>query len=191
MLWTVGGMLGTVLLVALTVAWHIQPLSPWWFAGKGTGAIRFDVPDTGSDSAVPSAPATPESWPVIASGKVTDLERYALARAAGFSALDAVTAAAISMAEDGSGDPAALSPANRDGSRDLGLWQINSGWWPQFGGQAALEVPSNNAHAAFVIFGRQGWCAWSVYESKCGPGHNGSYFGNLGRARAAAAAYGQ
>lgn len=180
MWWLGGTLLGLLLIVAINVGIHIQPWSPWWFARGDVGSIALGD----------GMPAQ-QGAPAVHAGAVTDLDRYSLARAAGFNALDAITATAISIAEDGSGDPAALSAANRDGSRDLGLWQINSGWWPQFGGHDALIVPAANARAAVVIFGRQGWCAWSVYEAKCGPGHTGAYFGNLGRARTAASAYGQ
>lgn len=123
--------------------------------------------------------------PVLGAGFVSDFERFALARAAGWNLQDAVTATAISMAEDGSGDPAALSALNRNNSRDLGLWQVNSAWWPQFGGQNALVNPLNNARAAFAIYQRQGWCAWSTYDERCGPGHIGSYRAYLARARIA------
>lgn len=137
---------------------------------------------------IPLPTAVPVPVPVIptlAAGFITDVERFALARVVGWSISDAYTAVAISIAEDGSGDPARLSPANRDGSHDLGLWQINSGWWPQFGGQTALENPMNNALAAFAIYQRQGWCAWSTYESSCGPGHVGSYAAFVCRAQVA------
>jgi hypothetical protein len=182
--WVGSVLLVSLLVIAITVGVHVQPWSPWWFARGDVGAIVLnnDVPVVQNAQNVQTD---------VRGGRVTDLDRYSLARAAGFSGPDAITATAISIAEDGSGDPAALSPPNRDGSRDLGLWQINSGWWSQFGGHDALIVPINNARAAFVIFGRQGWCAWSVYEARCGPGHTGAYFGNLGRARAAAAIYGQ
>src|SRR5437899_2888765 len=91
---------------------------------------------------------------------VSDAQRYQLARAAGFDPQQAVTATAISIAEDRSGDPAALSP-----TRDLGLWQINSVHWPRFGGQVALSDPLTNARAAFAIFRERGWNAWNTFTS--------------------------
>ncbi len=153
-----------------------QPWAPWWF-GQHTetlnGLPTQRIPDN-------------VTIPVTAHGFVDDRQRYILARAAGWTPDEAVTATAISIAEDGSGDPAALSGANWDGSRDLGLWQINSGWWPQFGGSDALVDPLTNARAGHVIYQRQGWCAWSVYEARCGPGHTGAYSAFLARARNAA-----
>jgi hypothetical protein len=117
---------------------------------------------------------------------VTDVERFLLARAAGFSSLEAITATAISIAEDGSGNPTALSPRNSNGTFDFCLWQVNSSWWPRFGGQSALANPQTCAAAADVIFQIQGWCAWSTFEASCGRGHTGAYAAFMGRARIAA-----
>lgn len=156
---------------------HEQAWAPFWFGQQG-----LRLPSGGGIS----VPIGPLPAPVGPLPLVSDAERFALAIAAGFSHDEAITATAISIAENGGGDPAALSAPNRDGSRDLGLWQINSGWWPQFGGQQALIDPLNNARAAHVIYTRQGWCAWSTYDARCGPGHTGSYANYLPRAIQAA-----
>jgi hypothetical protein len=178
--WIVGSVSTLGLVIATSVGWMIQPWAPWWFAGGDVATLPLGNPPPVSGNASP---------PVVHAGGVTDMQRYGLARGAGFNAQDAITAAAISIAEDGSGDPAIMSPRNRDGSFDLGLWQINSGWWQQFGGQAALTNPVVNALAAFTIYGRQGFCAWSTYEARCGPGHTSSYAAFMARARAAANAW--
>jgi len=180
MRWIVGGlvvMFGPVLFMAFLVGLFVQPWAPWWFGQQAQplGVVPIDG----------VLPVDPDTMAPI-TGMVSDAQRYQLARMAGWSAQDAVLATAISIAEDGSGNPAALSPPNRDGSRDLGLWQINSGWWALFGGQHALVDPWNNARAAFYIYGRQGWCAWSVYLASCGPGHTGTFSAFLQRAQAAA-----
>lgn len=181
MKWAIGITLavffGPMIFLSGLVGLFVQPWSGFWFGEQPVGSIVIGTPSDNSAIVL---------QPVVSAGHVTDAQRYQLARAAGFVGADAVTATALSIAEDGSGDPAALSAANRDGSRDLGLWQINSGWWPQFGGQQALTDPANNAHAAYVIYGRQGWCAWSTYEASCGPGHNSAYRAFLDRARKAA-----
>jgi Lysozyme like domain len=169
---------------AATTAIMAQPFGQWWLASgaaKSTAAVA-GVADV-------SIPRSIELVGVPQTGGVTDTERYQLAREVGWSPSDAIVATAISIAEDGSGDPAIMSPANRDGSRDLGLWQINSGWWAQFGGHDALIVPINNARAGRWIFGVQGWCAWSTYGDlqTCGVhGHTNAYLTFLGRARTAA-----
>lgn len=175
------GALGGVMFMSGMVGYLAQPWASFWVAGHNTPdvVIAGDVP-----AAAGSDPLN--LLPVPLQGIVSDAQRYRLARAAGWSPPDAITAVALSIAEDGSGNPAALSGLNYNGSRDLGLWQINSGWWPRFGGQAALIDPFNNAVAGHTIYALQGWCAWSTYEASCGSGHNSSYRLYLGRAQEAA-----
>lgn len=186
--------LAVVMLVS-TSTWALavmaQPGGIYWLAAHAPPEIQAKHPlvpiRTTGGAAVVTAPDS--SVPIVdvgtIGGNVTDAQRYGLAREAGWSALDAITAVAISIAENGSGNPSLMSAANFDGSRDLGLWQVNSGWWPRFGGQAALVVPINNARAGLVIYGLQGWCAWSTYEASCGKGHNSAYRAFLDRARRA------
>jgi hypothetical protein len=166
-----------LLLLAPIIGILIDPWTPWRLSGQ-VGQVTAAPPEE-------AAPFDPGVMPVIHGG-VTDAFRYQLARAAGFTPAEAIIATAISIAEDGSGDPAALSGLNTNLTRDLGLWQINSAHWPEFGGQQALIDPATNAHAAYVLYHRQTWCAWSTYESSCGPGHTGSYHAYLSRAQAAA-----
>jgi hypothetical protein len=167
---------GLVLLVLSVIA-----AMPWLGVGVAGG------PPSVVHIALPAVLPAPAVAPVqIDAGMVSDVERFLLARAAGFSPLDAITATAISIAEDGSGNPTAMSGRNDNGTFDFCLWQVNSSWWPRFGGQAALADPHTCAHAAFVIYGIQGWCAWSTFEASCGKGHTSAYAAFLGRARTAA-----
>lgn len=100
---------------------------------------------------------------------VSDAERYQLALQAGFTGQNAVTATAISIAENGSGNPSLPSGRNKNGTFDLGLWQINSSWFNQFGGEQALTDPLNNARAAFAVFQKQGFNAWCTFwPTGCG-----------------------
>ncbi|MES2136112.1 MAG: transglycosylase SLT domain-containing protein [Pseudomonadota bacterium] len=91
---------------------------------------------------------------------MTGAEIYALARAAGFPAVVAVTMTAIALRESG-GNPNAYNGDAATGDRSYGLWQIN-----MFGALAAprmaqfgighekqLFEPAANAHAAFVLWG--------------------------------------
>jgi len=85
-------------------------------------------------------------------GFVSDLDRFLLATAAGWTGDDALIAVAVSIAEDPSGDPAA-EHVNDDGSIDKGLWQINSGVpvgvaWARWGGRAALADPATGGEAS-------------------------------------------
>lgn len=170
---------GLVLLTMPMLAVHAQPWSPWWFT-SGEAIVTTLPPNVPGSSAPITGPG-----PNLGSSAVTDSQRYQLARAAGFSAELAILLTAISIAENGSGNPALMSPVNRNGTRDLGLWQINTIWWAQFGGPDALTDPWRNAQAAFYIYGRQGPCAWSTYEVSCGPGHVGTYRAFMERARQA------
>lgn len=174
------GVLIVVLVMSTVMGYLASPWAAFWLKGKNTipPAIIVDPNLTVS----PGDPA--DLAPIV--GIVSDAQRYQLARLAGWGPEDAIIAVAISIAENGSGNPAALSGVNRNGSFDLGLWQVNSAWWPQFGGQAALIDPWRNAQAAYFIFTRQHWCAWSTYLASCGPGHTGSFVAFLARARAAA-----
>lgn len=180
MKWLVGGVLllfaMPLLLLAPLLGILVQPFAPWWLSGH-TGEVAAGEPVAG-------VPFDPSTIPVVRGG-VTDAFRYQLARAAGWDSASAVIAVAISIAEDGSGNPTALSPVNKDGSRDFCLLQVNSGWWARFGGQQALADPQTCFNAGHTIYGIQGWCAWSTYEASCGVGHTSAYRAYLARARAA------
>lgn len=88
----------------------------------------------------------------------------------GGSPADAATAAAIAMAE--SGGRATARNTNKNGSVDIGLWQINSVHRGAFGlpkdlqaFEAFLTNPNNNAKAAVAIKKVQGWNAWVAYKN--------------------------
>jgi hypothetical protein len=180
--WACGALVVALLMFAPILGYLSSPLAPFWL--KGNNAIP--PPVIVEPMAGPPDPRELDDLP--RAGHVTDVQRYQLARMAGFNSTDAITMTAISIAEDGSGDPAALSALNKNGTRDLGLWQINTIWWVQFGGASALVDPWRNAQAAYYIKGRQGYCAWSTYLASCGPGHSGSFAAFMARAEAAARA---
>jgi hypothetical protein len=168
-------LVGPILMAAPLIGMMASPWGPFWFGERAATTI-----DVGGQT------AAPVDVPQIAHGFVSDRQRYLLARAAGWTFQEATTAVAVSIAEDGSGDPAAMSGRNTDGSFDFCLWQVNSRWHQRFGGTAALADPFTCAQAAHTIYGIQGWCAWSTFERGCGPGHTGAYVAFLGRARVAA-----
>lgn len=175
----VGGLVILMMIGAPLLGLFLQPFAPFWF-GQGNG-----VYSVGSPGAV-TVPIVSEPISIPTAGGVSDAQRYLLAIGAGFSATEAIIATAISIAEDGSGNPAAMSAPNFDNSRDYCLMQINSGWWDRVGRQQALADPQTCFRAARYVFERQGWCAWSTYEASCGAGHNGAYGAFMTRARAAA-----
>lgn len=174
--WIIGAVVAVLLVLSPIMGYLASPWAGFWLGDSHSmpPSIIIEAP----------SPTDPLDLASI-QGSVSDAQRFQLARTAGWAVEDAIIAVAISIAEDGSGNPAALSGLNSNGSRDLGLWQINSQWWAQFGGQSALIDPWRNAQAAYYIKGRQGWCAWSTYLASCGPGHTGSYAAYLARARAA------
>jgi len=180
MIRTVFGVLIVVVVISTVLGYLASPWARFWL--KGRNAIP---PALVIDPDLTAAPIDPDNLAPIV-GVVSDAQRYQLARLAGWGVEDAILATAISIAENGSGNPAALSGVNHNGSRDLGIMQINSAWWPMFGGQAALIDPWRNMQAAYYIYTRQHWCAWSTYLVSCGPGHTGSFAAFLARARAAA-----
>jgi hypothetical protein len=94
------------------------------------------------------------------SGSISPAQRFQLALNAGFSAPDAVVAAAISLLECGNCD---MGTYNSTG--DSGLWQIN-----RMHGYSltAMADPAANASAAYDVFKRQGFKAWCVYPGGCG-----------------------
>lgn len=112
------------------------------------------------------------------------VQLFALARGVGFSEDQAVTMAAIALAESGGNTLAVgdVSLANGTWGPSIGLWQIRSLNAQRGTGKerdaAILTDPKSNAQSARIIFGSQGFSAWSVYSS-------GAYGKHLPAARAA------
>jgi hypothetical protein len=79
-------------------------------------------------------------------------------------------AAEIAMAESGGQqNPPSNAGSNTNGMTDVGLWQINSGYWPSL----ATTDPLGNAKAA-VLISRDGtdfspWVTYQTgaYQGKC------------------------
>ncbi len=171
-----------VLSNATSLGMLVDPWAPWRMSGHAGESVTLD-PST--STALPiTVPAEPGD--LLPHHTVTDADRYRLALDAGFSPAEAIIATAISIAENGRGDPALPSAPNKDHSIDLGLWQINSSHWAEFGGAQALIVPINNARAARVLYLRGGWNQWCTYPGGCGglPGAS-NWPQALERARAA------
>jgi len=118
-------------------------------------------------------------------------ELYALARQAGFSVQDAVTATAIALAESSGTTNAWHNNRVQGGEDSYGPWQINIGWDHSMisrGTPDELVNPQKNAAAALAVAGAgadKNWCAWSVFDASCGPGHTGAYRSYLPQARQA------
>lgn len=104
-------------------------------------------------------------------------ERLAkLAKEAGFTKQDLVTAVAVALAESDGWSKAVL--VNENCTTDRGLWQINDYWHPEVTEAQAFD-PKRNAAVAFQIFIDSGdWTPWSTFE-------NGMYKDHLDQAREA------
>lgn len=86
-------------------------------------------------------------------------------RTAGWTSVGQITVGvAVAYAESG-GRPTATN-VNRNGSRDLGLWQINDGAHPWIKGQN-WQDPAVNTAAAFRVWREAGgsWRPWVAYTS--------------------------
>jgi Lysozyme like domain len=91
---------------------------------------------------------------------------------AGVPSNDAGTLTQISGAESGYGANV-ISGANTNGTIDYGVFQINSGAWPQYGGSAVLNMSlDDQAAAAANIYNQQGLTAWSTYNSGAYQGYS-------------------
>ena len=99
----------------------------------------------------------------VLTGRLSMAQIAKLADAAGFPRGEIPTAVAVAWAES-TGDPTASNTTlNRNGSRDDGLWQINSvhGYDPTW-----LHNPANNAAAAYHVWRGGGWAQWTGTYAK-------------------------
>lgn len=100
-------------------------------------------------------------------GKLSVSDLLQLAGDAGFSGSDLITAVSIALAES-RGNPMAKGDINvpNPGDASYGLWQINSHWHPEYGPDfTKLFDPVVNASAAFDIYSKSGFTAWSTFKT--------------------------
>jgi Lysozyme like domain len=112
---------------------------------------------------------------------LTDAQIASYAIGAGFTGSDVGIAVAIALAESG-GNTDAKNTANRNGSQDDGLMQINT-IHKALRATGNVYNPADNMRMARSVFTSAGnrWTPWSTYNS-------GSYLRFLSRGRAAAGA---
>jgi len=60
-------------------------------------------------------------------------------------------------------NPKAVSPTNRNGTRDYGLMQINNGAWQEYFGKRWAQVlkTKENIDMAYEIYSLYGWQPWT------------------------------
>jgi hypothetical protein len=89
---------------------------------------------------------------------------------AGFTGNDLKIAVAVALAESG-GNANSHNSNSATGDDSYGLWQINyygdlkADRTKSFGPGSGLFDPQKNADAAYQIFKRSGWDAWSTYKN--------------------------
>ena len=133
----------------------------------GTGLPHVVTPSLTQTSAVQTQ-ATPA---------LTDRQIASVAKAAGFTGSNQVTATAVCLAESGG------IPDDISSTHDYGLWQIHASAWPELMtakvmASGSWKDPAVNAGFAYHIYKIQGWKAWAAYN-------NGRYKKFLTRAQAA------
>lgn len=109
--------------------------------------------------------------------QLTDAQIAAYARQAGFTGDGLRWAVAVGIAESGGRTDAV--GVNSDGSRDRGVWQINSRWHAEVSDAQAFDPASCAAAAYTISSGGTNWRPWSTFT-------NGAAAAQLGRATAAA-----
>ena len=117
-------------------------------------AASLDVPDSSRDAASPSI----QSAIVRSSNDHTDKAVPALVRAL----VGERATAALCVAGAESGWNAHAVNDNPDGSRDRGLFQINSRWHPGVTDAEAFDLVANARYAHALSDGGRDWGAWAV-----------------------------
>lgn len=103
------------------------------------------------------------------SDTLTEAQIAAVASKAGFTGNDLKIAVAVAKAESG-GNANDHNGNAATGDDSYGLWQINyygdlkASRTASFGPGPGLLDPQKNANAAYQIFKRSGWGAWSTYK---------------------------
>ena len=97
---------------------------------------------------------------------LSDAQIAALITGAGWTGEDRYTAFGIVIAESG-GNPSAVNPSNSNGSRDDGLWQINS-IHKDLLKTGNVYDPTDNTRMARRIYTDAGnkWTPWSTYNNQ-------------------------
>jgi hypothetical protein len=105
----------------------------------------------------------------VASGNLSAVQRYQLALSVGFSPAEAVMALAVTLAENGPGNPNAVNQNTPPALPDYGLWQINGTHAAMAGGVQNLFDPVTNARVSLALSrSGSGWLQWCTVPHGCG-----------------------
>lgn len=94
---------------------------------------------------------------------LSDAQVAGYAKSAGFTGGDVAICVAVCHAESGCRTDV-VNSANKNGTRDYGLMQINSSH-SQLLASGNWQNPADNLRMAYAVFQAQGWHAWSTYNS--------------------------
>ena len=99
------------------------------------------------------------------SGSYAPSDIYQALVSAGIPSTDAATLTQVAGAESNYGaNPVGTTNAN--GTTDYGIFQINSGAWPQLNPSSLVSAPlSTQAADAATVYNQQGLGAWATYNS--------------------------
>lgn len=142
-----------------------------------SGAI-LTVP-IGPPAPAPAAGGLPEPSISVPAGFLSPADRFRLAIEVGFSPSEAVMALAVMLAENNPGDPNAVNH-NKNGSDDIGIFQINDSHAAMAGGRQNLFDPVINARVALQLSrSGSGWLQWCTVPHGCGGGPGVPNFASL------------
>ncbi len=107
--------------------------------------------------------------PPVTAGNLSPTQRYQLALSVGFTRDEAVMALAVSLAENGPGNPNAINQNKPPALPDYGLWQINGIHAAMAGGVQNLFDPVTNARVTLALSrSGSGWLQWCTVPHGCG-----------------------
>ena len=135
-----------------------KPSSAPWVLAVGAGVVMAASGMGGGGAE--AAPSEPAKASATSPGAVV----AQAAHDAGFTGNDLVIAIAVAKAESG-WQPSAISPRNADGTKDCGLWQINS-IHRDLLRKSSCSDPKANARMARQIWqnAHGSWSPWVTYQ---------------------------
>jgi Lysozyme like domain len=131
--------------------------APWVLAvGAGLVFAASGATGSGSGEAAEAATSKPSTDGAVVAQAAKD---------AGFTGNDLVIAIAVAKAES-RWQPSAVSPRNADGTKDCGLWQINS-IHKDLLRKNSCSDPKANARMARVVWknAHGSWSPWYTYQN--------------------------
>lgn len=151
-----------IIVISSLAAVSVAPSSP---EPEIASTVYEEIVEDGGENEIPDVPSHSCDPP----HHDNFFEVASLASASGFPGPELHTAVAVAYAES-LGDAEAVAK-NRNGSKDSGLWQINS-----IHGYSDLKNPHMNAQAAFEVWSHTGWTAWYAHTPRGGEYGSGERF---------------